>query len=335
MADTQGIRPRQRAAMLVRSFSPEIAKQVVSFLSKDERDLLIKEMAMAQNYTTDEINEVAQEYIYEIEGNSTSLMNSGMGFIKDIFEDMPEAELEKMLGRVWFDMENPFDFLTEIQDMEPLLTFLSDEDPQTIAIVSSYLTGKQAAWLIQSLPEDKMIETVHSIAKMDQIDNDLLINISSYLNKKLDTMMTGDSNKADGIKTVVNILNSVDRGTEKTVFERLDLMDKELAIEIKENMFVFEDIVMLDDLSVQKVLKDVESDETLAMAIKGAKEELKDKLFRAMSSNKKEAIEEEIDTMGPKKVSDVDAAQQEIANIAKRLEQSGEIVVVRGDEDVI
>lgn len=329
---------RQKAAILIRMFDHETARQVIEHLNPDEKEVLIKEIAIMNDeyFSPDDVEFVMKEYIDYFRSKNISAMAKGLEYVKELFKDLPEKDLERMIGRVYYDVENPFEFLTEIKDLQPLLAFLSGEDAQTIAVVVNYLKPTQSAELLQSLPPEKMIQAVYQLAKLDQIDNELTVRISTLLSKKMDNLSNADQNKIDGIKAVVDVLNNSNRATEKLVFEELEKIDMEVAQEIKNNMFTFEDIATLDDRTIQRVIKEVSDDDTLAKAIKGTnREEIKDQLYRNMSTGKKQIITELIDGMGGIRLKDAEEAQQSIANIVKRLEKDGEIFIQRGEEDVI
>lgn len=327
------ISPRQKAAILLRSFTDETAVKVVDFLTKDERESLIQEIAKMPDYSADDTMDVLNEFLMVFGSVNYGSMSNSIEYIKKLFSGIPQKDLDRLIGRVYYDGENPFSFLNKIKDMEPLLTILDGEEPQTVAIIASYLEPFQAAELLQKLPQEKMVETVYSIAKLDQIDSEVLVKISTLLNKKLEKMAIGDSSTADGIKTVVNILNNVNRSTEKSVFEHLDVMDEELSLEIKENMFTFDDLIKLDALNLQKVVGESDA-QVLAKAMKQASEELKEKLFAAMSEGKRETIREDMDALQVK-LSDVEKAQQTIANLVKKMEKEEKIQIARGEDDVI
>ncbi len=272
--------------------------------------------------------------MYELNVKELNLVTPDKEYIRRIFKNMPEDELEKLLEDLWYNKDNPFEFLNSLTDLEPLLTVLNDESPQTIAIIASYIKPQLASQLIERLPDHKRVETVMGIAKLEQVDGELINQIGDLLKSKLNNMAFNAINKTDGLKTIVNILNNVSRGVEKTVFQKLDEMDYELSEKIKENMFVFEDLLGLEDLALRRVLEEITDNGVIAKALKIAKEEIKEKLFTCMSSNRKEMILEELDGLGPLKMTDAEKAQQTITGTVKKLEKEGRIIVQRGEDDV-
>lgn len=273
--------------------------------------------------------------MYELNVKELNLVTPDKEYIRRIFKNMPEDELEKLLEDLWYNKDNPFEFLNSLTDLEPLLTVLNDESPQTIAIIASYIKPQLASQLIERLPDHKRVETVMGIAKLEQVDGELINQIGDLLKSKLNNMAFNAINKTDGLKTIVNILNNVSRGVEKTVFQKLDEMDYELSEKIKENMFVFEDLLGLEDLALRRVLEEITDNGVIAKALKIAKEEIKEKLFTCMSSNRKEMILEELDGLGPLKMTDAEKAQQTITDTVKKLEKEGRIIVQRGEDDVL
>lgn len=326
----------QKAAVLVRMFSNETAQKIVSYLTREEKQVLIKELYKLPDYETNILLQVANDYLRYFKSKNIGNMTNGIEFVKVLFKDIPEKDLERMLGTIYQDIDNPFEFLNYVRDVESLLSVLIGEDAQTIAAVATHIDPKIAAELLQKLPEEKMIETVLGISKMGQLDNELLVKMGKMLENKIDNMSTGgDQNEQDGIKKIVNILNNIQRSTERIVLDKLDAIDPTLAQVIKENLFTFDDLVTIDDLQLQKVLNEVQDIPTLAKAMKLAKEELKEKLFKCMSEGRRGMVSEEIDGMPPLKVADAEKAQQVIAQLVKQLEKDGKIQLARGEEDVI
>ena len=289
-----------------------------------------------KTYENKVIELVLIEFLNYVKGNNYKIMNGGSEYAKKLIEGaMPENEVQEMMGRIHIKNVRPFDSLKRIRDVGPLLTFLSNEDPQTIAVVASHMKPTQAAELIESLSPEKMSEVAMAVAKMEQTNKEVLIKIEKHLNKKLENLNMEDNTTTDGIKTLVGILNNVNRYTEKTLFDRLDEKNPELAKKIKQNMFIFEDIVKLDNLSLQKVLSKIAEPTLIATALKSTTEEMKEKFYSCMAQKRKEIIEDAAENLGAVRKSEVEEAQQQIANIVKEMEKSNEIVIQRGEEDVI
>lgn len=330
------IRGRTKAAILLGFFPLDTSKMIINYLDSYEREVLLKEISDLPKFDSRIVEAVVIQYIGFIRGNNMGVVNSGAEFAMKLLEGaIPDEELEEMMGRIYQNTARPFDTLKRIKDVGPLLTFLQGEDPQTIAVIASHMKPSQSAELLESLPEEKMVQVATGIANMEQTNKDMLLKIEKHLNKKLENFITEDESQTDGIKTLVNILNNVGRSTEKTLFEELDRQDEELSREIKDNMFVFEDIVKLDSGSLQNVLNKVSDNDLIAKALRLAPEELKEKFYLAMSGGRKAMVEDADEGLGRLRMSDVEEAQQQIANIVKELEKDGEIVISRGDDDVI
>ncbi|MEI4830588.1 flagellar motor switch protein FliG [Bacillus sp. FJAT-53711] len=324
----------EKAAILVRILEEDVATQVIEYMNEEEKEVLLREIAKFHEYKPETLENVLGQFLYELNVKELNLITPDKEYIRRIFKNMPEEELEKLLEDLWNSKDNPFEFLNSLTDLEQLLTVLNDESPQTIAIIASYIKPQLASRLIEKLPDHKRVETVMGIAKLEQVDGELINQIGDLLKSKLNNMASSMINKTDGLQTIVNILNNVSRGVEKTVFEKLEKMDYELSEKIKENMFVFEDLLRLDDLALRRVLEEVSDNGLIAKALKIAKEEIKEKLFTCMSSNRKEMIMEELDGLGPLKVTEAEKAQQTITSAVKKLEKEGRIAVQRGEEDV-
>ena len=219
-------------------------------------------------------------------------------------------------------------------DPAQVLNFIQDEHPQTIALILAYLSPHQASAILSELPQDKQADVAARIATMDSTSPEIVKEVERILEKKLSTMVSSDFTEAGGIETIVDILLSVDRGTEKHIIETLEIRDGELAEEIKKRMFVFEDIVTLDNRAIQRFLREVDNAD-LALALKGSSEEVSSVIFANMSKRLQDMIKEDMEFMGPVRLRDVEEAQQRIVNIIRRLEDAGEIVIARGGGDEI
>ncbi len=225
----------------------------------------------------------------------------------------------------------PFDFIRRT-DPAHLLNFIQQEYPQTIALILAYLEPGKAAVIMQNLPEDMQAEVSKRLATMDRTSPDVLREVERVLEKKLSTLSSEDYTAAGGVEAIVDILNLVDRSSEKAIIESLEEENPDLAEDIKKRMFVFEDIVMLDDRAIQKVLREVDTQE-LAKALKNVDAEVQDKIYRNMSKRAASMLKEDMEFMGPVRVKDVEEAQQKIVAVIRRLEESGEIVIARSGED--
>ena len=227
--------------------------------------------------------------------------------------------------------DRPFDFIRRT-DPAHLLNFIQGEHPQTIALILAYLEAQKAASILGALPTEIQPDVAKRIAIMDRTSPEVLREVERVLERKLSTLASEDFTSAGGIDSIVEIINSVDRSTEKSIIESLEEDDPELAEEIKKRMFVFEDIVLLDDRAIQKVLREVDSSD-LAKALKSVDTDAQDKVYRNMSKRAAALLKEDMDFMGPVRLKDVEEAQQKIVNIIRKLEEQGDIVVARAGED--
>lgn len=227
----------------------------------------------------------------------------------------------------------PFDFARRAEPAQ-LFNFIQNEHPQTIALILSYLEAQQAGIILSSLPQEVQADIAKRIATMDSTSPEVISEIESVLERKLSSTVTQDYTETGGIDAVVEVLNGVDRTTEKTILDALEIQDPELAEEIKKRMFVFEDIVTLDNRSIQRVIRDCEN-EDLLLSMKVSSEEVKDVIFRNMSVRMAETFKEEMEIMGPVRLRDVEEAQSRIVTVIRRLEDAGEIIIARGGGDDI
>ncbi len=225
----------------------------------------------------------------------------------------------------------PFEFIRKTEPAQ-LLNFIQDEHPQTIALILSYLSAQQSAQVISALPPEKQADVAKRIAQMDRTSPDVIKEVERVLERKLASLVNQDYTIIGGVDAIVEILNSVDRGTEKHIVESLEMEEPELADEIRRKMFVFEDILLLDDRTVQRVLRDVENSD-LSIALKSANEDVKNLIFNNLSKRLATMIQEDMEFMGPVRMKDVEEAQQKIVNVIRKLEDAGEIVIARGGGD--
>ncbi|MCP7255770.1 flagellar motor switch protein FliG [Listeria monocytogenes] len=333
-----GISRREKAALIIWSLDEQIATEVVDLLPDASKQRLAREMAKMKEMDGGAVEEATREFLGELELLSGGIAKLDREHLQRLFPDMTTEELNQLIYGVEAESrigETELDILREIDDVDSLFTIISDESPQTIAMIASYMKPEEASKLLALLPEEKMINTVIGIASLEQFDSEVMQNVSNLLRIKLDTMSNSSLNKTDGIKNVANILNNVTRGLERTIFEHLDAEQAELSERIKEKMFMFEDIILLDNMTLQQVLAEIQDNNKIARALKNEKEELKEKILSCVSKNRRDMITEELEVLGPIRLSDVEQAQQDIANVVKNLEKDGKIVIQRGEQDVL
>ncbi|AKG84860.1 flagellar motor switch protein FliG [Listeria monocytogenes] len=333
-----GISRREKAALIIWSLDEQIATEVVDLLPDASKQRLAREMAKMKEMDGGAVEEATREFLGELELLSGGIAKLDREHLQRLFPGMTTEELNQLIYGVEAESrigETALDILREIDDVDSLFTIISDESPQTIAMIASYMKPEEASKLLALLPEEKMINTVIGIASLEQFDSEVMQNVSNLLRIKLDTMSNSSLNKTDGIKNVANILNNVTRGLERTIFEHLDAEQAELSERIKEKMFMFEDIILLDNMTLQQVLAEIQDNNKIARALKNEKEELKEKILSCVSKNRRDMITEELEVLGPIRLSDVEQAQQDIANVVKNLEKDGKIVIQRGEQDVL
>ena len=242
-----------------------------------------------------------------------------------------------VIGKLTASLQvKPFEFVRKT-DAAQLLNFIQDEHPQTIALILSYLAPQQAALIVSALPPERQADVARRIAVMDRTSPDVVKEVEKVLETKLSSLMNQDYNIIGGVDAVVDILNTVDRGTEKHIMETLEVEEPELADEIRKKMFVFEDILLLDDRAIQRVLRDVENSD-LGLALKGANEQVQNAIFNNLSKRLAVMIKEDMEFMGPVRMKDVEEAQQKIVSVIRKLEENQEIIISRGgggDEIVV
>lgn len=324
----------QKAAVLLITLGPEKAANIFKHLKEEDIEQLTLEIANTRSVSPSQKEEVLNEF-YEVCLAQQYIAEGGIGYAKDLLQKaLGEEKAKDVLGKLTASLQvRPFEFIRKT-DASQILNFIQDEHPQTIALILSYLSPSQAAGIVGSLPPDKQTDVAKRIATMDRTSPDVIKEVEDILEQKLASLVSQDYTIVGGVDSVVAILNTVDRGTEKHIMENLEIEEPELADEIRKKMFVFEDILMLDDRSIQRVLRDVENNE-LAVALKNANEDVRNAIFSNLSTRLADMIREDMEYMGPVRVKDVEEAQQKIVNIIRKLEDSAEIVISRGGGDEI
>ncbi|GIO06163.1 flagellar motor switch protein FliG [Brevibacillus reuszeri] len=325
---------RQKAAILLISLGPEISAQVFKHLREDEIEQLTLEIANVRKVDSDEKDKILAEF-HQIAVAKEVIAQGGITYAKDILQKaLGETKAMDIINRLTANLQvRPFDFARKA-DPGQILNFIQNEHPQTIALVLSYLEAQQAAMILSALPQESQAEVAKRIAMMDSTSPEVIAQVEQVLEQKLSATVTQDYTQAGGIEAIVAVLNGVDRGTERTILDSLEIQDPELAEEIKKRMFVFEDIATLDNRSIQRVIRDVENAD-LQLSLKVSSEEVREVIFRNMSKRMADTFKEEMEFMGPVRLRDVEEAQSRIVAIIRRLEEAGEIIIARGGGDDI
>lgn len=325
---------KQKAALLLISLGPEVAASVYKNLTEDEVERLTLEISSVKKVESSVKEEIIEEF-YNIAIAQDYISQGGIGYAKTVLEKaLGKEQAQAVINRLTSSLQvRPFDFARRA-DPSQLLNFIQNEHPQTIALILSYLEAQQAGIILSSLPQEVQADIARRIATMDSTSPEVISEIEAVLERKLSSTVTQDFTETGGVGAVVEVLNGVDRATEKTILDALEIQDPELAEEIRKRMFVFEDIVTLDSRSIQRIIRDCEN-EDLILSLKVSSEEVQDILYGNMSQRMAESFKEEMEVMGPVRLRDVEEAQSRIVAIVRRLEESGEIIVARGGGDDI
>ena len=324
----------QKASVLLISLGPERSANIFKHLKEEEIEELTLEIANTRSISPEVKDRVMDEF-YEVCLAQQYIAEGGVTYAKELLEKALGSERARdVIGKLTASLQvRPFEFIRKT-DATQLLNFIQDEHPQTIALILSYLSSGQAATIIAALAPEKQADVARRIAQMDRTSPDVIKEVEKVLEQKLSSLVNQDYTIVGGVDSIVEILNTVDRGTEKHIMESLEIEEPELADEIRRKMFVFEDILSLDDKSIQRVLREVDNNE-LAIALKSANEEVQTVIFKNLSKRLATMIKEDMDFMGPVRLKDVEEAQQKIVNIIRKLEDSGEIIISRGGGDDI
>ncbi len=325
---------KQKAAIFLITLGPEVAAEIFKHLREDEIEALTFEMAKLNKITPEDKEAVLLEF-NELMMAQEFITTGGLDYAREVLEKALGAQKAiDIINRLTSSLQTrPFDFIRR-QDPQHLLNFIQNEHPQTIALILCYMDPNKASQILSALPHNIQADVAKRVATMERVSPDVLREVERVLERKVSALSSEDFTSAGGIDAIVEILNNVDRATEKTIIEALEDDDPELAEEIKKRMFVFEDIVLLEDRAIQRVLREVDNQD-LARALKQVDPDVQEKIFKNMSKRAATLLKEDMEYMGPIRLKDVEESQQKIVNIIRKLEEQGEIVVARGGEDEI
>jgi flagellar motor switch protein FliG len=327
--ESSGLR---KAAILMVSLEKDAASAILKNLDQDQIESITREIAGLRNITDEVRRAIIQEF-HTLALARTYTEIGGLAYAKALLsQSLSKDDAERIMHQIEHQFySKPFTFLHKTET-ENLLTFIQDEHPQTIALILSHLTPNKSSEILARLPVEKQVEVVTRVSRMEQTSPEVIKEVEKGLEHRLSGLMTDRLQRVGGVESVAEILNLADRSTEKGILEALGEDDPELVEQIRRLMFVFEDIQLVNDKGIQTVLKEIESSD-LVLALRTATDELKDKIFSNMSERASQMIKEEMEYMGPVRLSDVELAQQKIVDVVRRLEDSGEIIIAgRGGE---
>ncbi|UCC28931.1 MAG: flagellar motor switch protein FliG [Phycisphaerales bacterium] len=325
-AEASSLRGITKAAILLVSLDKDSSAGVLRELDDELVEEITREIAKLDLVDPERRGRVIDEF-YNLALARQYLKQGGIPYAKELLEKaLPPNQAYNMLKAIEREVyKKPFTFLVKT-DSDNLMTFIQDEHPQTIALILSHLPADKASEILAGLPPNKQLEVVTRIANMENTNPEVIKEVEKGLEMRLSGIMTQTFQKAGGVESVAEMLNLADRSTEKGILEALEGQDPDLVDQIRRLMFVFEDILLVNDKGIQLVLKEIENEE-LALALRTASEELREKIFRNMSERAAQLIKEDMEYMGPVRVSDVEAAQQKIVEVVRRLEDAGELII--------
>lgn len=324
----------QRAAAVVIALGSEQASQVYKYLREDEIEQLSLEIAKLERMPPDEMKDIVDDF-YGLCVTQKVIAEGGVEYARSVLERAFGAQQAiSLMERVTKSLRTKaFDFVRKA-DYKNLLSILQGEHPQTIALLLSYARSDQASQIIAELPAERRIDVIERIANLDRASPEIISIVEKTLEKKFASIISVDLMELGGVNYLADIMNQVDRGTEKHIFDELGIKNPELADSVRKLMFVFEDIVYLDDMSIQRFIRDVDSKD-LAVALKGSNVEVSQSIFRNMSKRMQESISSDIEYLHNVRMRDVEKAQQVIVDTIRKLEEEGELVISKGGKDEV
>ena len=334
MPDLSQVTPIQKAAMVLSSIGTENASYVFKHFSDEEIEKITLEVAKIDYWPVQVVSEVLNDF-YELCLTQKVISEGGVEYAREILEKAfgPE-QASQLFDRITKQLKSKAFSFVRKADYKNLLAIVQNEHPQTIALILSYARSEQASAILSELPKDVRIEVVERIAKMDAASPEVVKSIEATLERKFANLVTTESMEVGGINYIADVMNNVDRSTEKFIFDELTMRDPKLAEEIRQKMFVFEDIVNLDSMSIQAFLNEIDSKD-LAIAIKGSTSEVAEVVYANMSTRKRESTQTDVEYLHNVRMRDVEEAQQRIVSVIRRLEEEGTVTISKGSQDEI
>ncbi|MGM0607717.1 MAG: flagellar motor switch protein FliG [Candidatus Muiribacteriota bacterium] len=325
---------RQKVAIVLIFLGPDLSAKIFQEFSEEEIELLTMEIAKMQKVEPEVKDKVLDEFSQLLQA-SEFISQGGIDYAKELLEKTLGSEKAgEILGKLTATFQvRPFDVVRTL-DPNQLLNFIQGEHPQAIALILSFLPPEKSGYILSQLGQEIQADVARRVAKMESTSPEVVREMERILEKKLSSVLSEDYTSVGGIDAIVDVLNKVDRGTEKSIIETLEIQDPELAEEIKKRMFVFEDVIHIDDRGIQRILREVDTKD-LSVALKGSSEEVLEKFSKNMSKRAGAMLQEDMEFMGPVRVKDVEETQQKIVNVIRGLEEQGEVVISRGGEEEI
>src|SRR5665213_9369 len=322
----------QKAAALLISLGPELASKVYQHLKEDAVEQVTLQIANLRKISPEEKDAVMREAL-DISVAQEYISQGGVEYAHELLEKALGAnKAMEIINRLQGSLQmTPFDYIKRT-DPQQLLNFIQSEHPQTIALILAHLNPENAATILGALPLEVQVDVATRIAILDRAAPDVVMEIERVLERRISAIFTQEFTAAGGVRSLAEVLNRADRSTEKAIMEKLEESNPTLAEEVKRLMFVFDDLIVLDNRTVQQILREVDAKD-LALALKGAKEEVKEHLLKNMSTRARAMIMEDMEVMGPVRLKNAEESQQKIINVVRQLEEEGEIVVARGGDE--
>jgi flagellar motor switch protein FliG len=326
------ISDKQKAALIIISLGAEKAARIYRYLKEEEVEQLTVEVASIHRVDSGKIEATMDEF-FELCLARNYVSDGGIDYAREVLDKAYGGKRAmQLISKVTDTLhEHSFEFLKKA-DHKHLLSFIQYEHPQTIALILLYATSEQSAAILSELPRDRQLDVAMRIASMDRTSPDIIKEVESILERKLSTVVSSNLTEIGGVKSIADILNRVDRSTEKFILDELEKADHDLSEEIRRRLFIFEDIVTLDSKGIQRVIKDI-NPKDLVVALKGANKPVFDCILGNMTKRQQDSIHEEMEYLGPIRLSEVEEAQQKIVQVIRKLEESNEIIVSRGGKD--
>jgi flagellar motor switch protein FliG len=329
--DLKGI---EKIAVFLLALGPDLSAALLKRFAEADIERISLELSNTTAVPSETISNVMEEFLLLSKAREY-MLNGGLDYAREVLEKSVGPQKATLMVKKLKELSQikPFSLVRKA-DPRQLVNIIAQEHPQTIALILSHISAEQSAVVLSELPPELQSDIARRVAVMERTSPEVLKEVEKVLDQRLSAVVSQDFTQAGGIPSVVGILNLVDRATEKRILEELERQDAELAEEIRKRMFIFEDIVTLTDMAIQRVIREVDSKD-LALALKGVNDDVSARVFKNISQRGAEMLKEDLSYMGPVRLREVEDAQQRIVSIIRRLDESGEIVIARGGEDTV
>jgi flagellar motor switch protein FliG len=321
-----------KAAVILYTLGEETASQVMRYMEHDDVRELSKSMTSMESISSKDVDDIIDEFYARVSNKEGTIVSIEEDYVKSVITNVVgEKSAERILESISLQEDGSYIEIFRNLDIRVLAEFIKNEHPQTIALIISQLLPEEASEVMASLQDNLQLDVIDRLAKLENISPEMLRDVARVLEREIKTASTG-ARQMGGVKSISEILNNMDRQASSAILVRIEENDPEMAEEIRQNMFIFEDLIKVDDKGIQEILKEISTD-ILAKSMKTVSDAIKEKIFKNMSERAADMLKEDVEDMGPTRLADIEKAQNEIVKVAMKLADEGKIFIAGGKDD--